>query len=130
MTRVSCGVERDDWVVESVEPEHGAVHFVVEIGRRSGAGDLAGWCAQVESLLTVGGADVVACDVAHLDGSAGTVIYVLVRLQLTARRCGGAIQLVSPPAALLELLRIAGLTDVLPVSDLRRGETVRPQPPG
>jgi ABC-type transporter Mla MlaB component len=116
-------VERDDWVVESREPKHVGVHVVVEIGRRSGAGDLAVWCAQIESLLTAGGADVVACDVAHLDGSAGTVIHALVRLQLTARRCGGAIQLFRPPAALLELLRIAGLTDVLPVSDLRGGDT-------
>ena len=110
-------------MVESVEAEHAGVHVVVEIGRPSGAGDLTAWCAQIESLLTAGGADVVACDVAHLDGSAGTVIHALVRLQLTALRCGGEIQLFRPPAALLELLRIAGLTDVLPVSGLRGDDT-------
>jgi hypothetical protein len=117
-------VEQDDRVFDSVEPRRGGVHVVVEIESRSGAADLALWCAQIESLLTVGGADVVACDVTHLDGSAGAVIHALVRLQLTARRCGGAIQLFRPPPALLELLWIAGLTDVLPVSDLRRGDTV------
>jgi len=117
-------VEQDDRVVESVELRRGGARVVVEIEGRSGACDLAMWCAQIESLLTVGGADVVACDVAHLDGSAGAVLHTLVRLQLTARRCGGAIQLFSPPPALLELVWIAGLTDVLPVSDLRRGDAV------
>ena len=112
-------MERDDRAVESVELTHCDAHVVVEIGSRSGGGDLAVWCAQIESLLTTGGADVITCDVAHLDGSAGAVIHALVRLQLTARRCGGAIQLFRPPPALLELLRIAGLTEVLPVSELR-----------
>jgi len=118
-------VEHDDWVGESIEPRQGGARIVVEIRSQPGGSDLALWCARIESLLTAGGADVVTCDVTNLDGSAGAVIHTLVRLQLTARRCGGAIDLLRPQPALLELLRFTGLTEVLPVSDARRGQTVR-----
>src|SRR5688572_4067142 len=97
---------------------------VVLIGDPAGEGGLAVWCVQVESLLAGGRSDIVRCDVADLGGRAGAVLHALVRLQLTARRCGGAIQLHRPPPELLELLRITGLAEVFAVSDSLRGETV------
>jgi hypothetical protein len=66
-------------------------------------------------LLDDAGANVVTCDLGGLrDPDAGT-IDLLARLQLTARRLGGSIQLRHACDDLQDLLAFVGLDDVLPV---------------
>lgn len=75
--------------------------------------DLAGLCDRVRILLAQGDADVVTCDAGQLaDAGLGTVA-VLARLQLTARRAGGRLQVRNVSSRLCEVLALAGLCEVV-----------------
>jgi anti-anti-sigma regulatory factor len=58
---------------------------------------------------------IVVVDVSSLTAPDERVLEILVRLQLTARRCGAAIRLCHARAELVDLLALVGLSDVLPV---------------
>jgi ABC-type transporter Mla MlaB component len=87
--------------------------------------DLSGLCERVRALLPTSGAAV--CDVTGVEPDAVTV-DALARLQLAARRRGCEVRLRNPSAALLDLVRLMGLTNVLPeepVSTPRASARVR-----
>ncbi|MEA2244083.1 MAG: hypothetical protein QOD24_3639 [Solirubrobacteraceae bacterium] len=76
------------------------------------AGDAADLCERLRTVLTSSAAAVVVCDVGGLPADIAT-IDALARLQLTARRLGGRIELRSGSPQLDRLLAFVGLADVL-----------------
>jgi ABC-type transporter Mla MlaB component len=70
---------------------------------------VAGLCAEVRELLEVTGAGIVVCDVAGIGPPGLTVVDLLARLELAARRAGGRVRLRDPDPALRSLLRLVGL---------------------
>ena len=58
---------------------------------------------------------IVVIDASALTAPDERTLEVLVRLQLTARRCGASIRLQHARAELIDLLALVGLSDVLPV---------------
>ncbi|MGJ5753762.1 ABC-type transporter Mla MlaB component [Streptomyces puniciscabiei] len=71
--------------------------------------EVAGLCAQVQSLLAGEGARVVVCDVGGLGPPGLAAVDLLARLELAARRAGGRIRLRDPDPALPALLDLVGL---------------------
>jgi ABC-type transporter Mla MlaB component len=74
--------------------------------------DLPGLCRRICRLLEGSGADVLLCDVSEVEPDAAAV-DALARIQLAARRHGCEARLSSASTELLELLRFAGLRNVL-----------------
>ena len=75
-------------------------------------------CERVRFLVQASDSDHVICDVgAILHPDAGT-IEALARMQLTARRTGGRLELRGACGHLRDLLTLSGLTDVLPCDEL------------
>ncbi len=70
-------------------------------------------CRRVSTLLERTHADLVACDVGELVRPDLAAVDALARLQLTARREGAEIRLLNADDRLKELLRLAGLCDVV-----------------
>ncbi|MGV9984591.1 STAS domain-containing protein [Streptomyces olivaceus] len=66
-------------------------------------------CDEVRALLGTTRAGVVVCDVGGLGPPGLTVVDLLARLELTARRAGGRIRLRDPDPALPALLDLVGL---------------------
>jgi hypothetical protein len=60
---------------------------------------------------------VVVCDVSQIVDPDRPALEALARLQLTARRLGVTIQLQNACPVLVDLIALAGLTDVLVVAD-------------
>jgi hypothetical protein len=60
---------------------------------------------------------VIVCDVRQIVDPDGPALEALARLQLTARRLGVTIQLQNACPVLVDLIALAGLTDVLVVAD-------------
>jgi ABC-type transporter Mla MlaB component len=78
--------------------------------------DVRWMCERVRYLVEA--TDDVVCDVSAVtEPDAGTV-EALARMQLIAKRLGGAMKLRGACGELRDLLRLAGLTDVLPCGDL------------
>ena len=69
----------------------------------------------MEEAGTGGYADVLACDVGRLGADLATV-DALARLQLLARRRGCHLELLGASRELRDLLELAGLAHVVPVS--------------
>jgi ABC-type transporter Mla MlaB component len=69
---------------------------------------------RVRALLAAG-ADVVDCDVGALVAPDARVLEELLRLALTARRCGGSLRLLGVPDRLRDLLTATGLDAVVDV---------------
>lgn len=59
------------------------------------------------------GASVVVCDVAAVDGFDPVTVDALLRLALTARRCGGQLRLANAQGRLHDLLTCTGLAEIL-----------------
>ena len=76
--------------------------------------DIAAVCERARVLLTGCDAEPVPCDVWALVRPDAVTIDALARLQLTARRLGRAVELRRACVELVELVRLAGLHDVLP----------------
>ena len=78
-----------------------------------GREDLSALCDRVCALLAASGCPTVACDVTGVAADAMSV-DALARLQLAARRHGGAIRLRNASVPLRQLVAFMGLADVLP----------------
>ncbi len=75
-------------------------------------------CERVRFLLQASDTDHVICDVsAVMSPDAGTV-EALARMQLTARRLGGRMQVRGACGELKDLVTMSGLSDVLPCDEL------------
>jgi anti-anti-sigma factor len=70
-------------------------------------------CDQVRSLLNQAGTDHVTCDLQLLEYAGLASIDLLFRLQLTARRSGGYVQLQNTPRRIQQLIQQTGLGDTL-----------------
>jgi ABC-type transporter Mla MlaB component len=79
------------------------------------AADIPVLCARLTDLLTETDVHAVNCDASGLSHADVTSIDALARLQLTARRNGCALTLRHASGQLLDLLRLAGLSDVVPI---------------
>jgi ABC-type transporter Mla MlaB component len=102
-------------VTHALRPPAGPRTVVLVVGGPIARGALPALREQVRRLLTTRRADLVTCDVAALAPADATAIDALARLQLTARRLGGAIRLRDAPDGLRDLLTLAGLGDALPL---------------
>jgi hypothetical protein len=58
---------------------------------------------------------VVVCDFGRLPDADFETVAVLARLQLTARRCGGRVQVLNASSGLHDVLALAGLCHVVGV---------------
>ena len=76
--------------------------------------DVSAVCERARILLAGCDAGPVPCDVGALGRPDAVAIDALARLQLTARRLGRRVELRRACVELEELLRLAGLDDVLP----------------
>jgi hypothetical protein len=112
-----------DPVFSIVEPEPNDAHGTIDVGDADNLPAIIGLCARLHELAS--GDVAVACDVEHIEGTAGDVVDALARLQLAARRSRGSIRLrgVRPP--LRELLVIVGLETAIPMCDQLRDEVRR-----
>lgn len=77
--------------------------------------DIPVLCRRLVVGLTDTAYQVVVCDVGGVSRPDATVIDALARLQLTARRNDWELSLRNAPQQLLDLLSLAGLTDVIRV---------------
>ena len=77
------------------------------------ADERSGLLATLEAMLDGCPATAITCDVSGLDATLET-IEALARLQLTARRRGGRLQLRNVEHPLEELIAFVGLRDTLP----------------
>jgi ABC-type transporter Mla MlaB component len=103
------------WAVESAmaapQAQPNLVGLVID-GPIDGA-DVFGLADHVRALLEGSGADPVVCDVAGLRGDHLAAVAVLARLQLTARRLGGHIQVRNASPELHDMLALVGLCEVV-----------------
>lgn len=76
--------------------------------------DVPALCADLAELLRGRAGGVVVCDVADLADPDLVTVEALVRLRLTARRHGWSLVVSGAGPDLLGLVRLLGLTDVLP----------------
>jgi ABC-type transporter Mla MlaB component len=77
--------------------------------------DVPGLCRRVRALLARPGVERVVCDVGALVVPDGVAVDALARLQLAARRRGCRVALRHAPSELLDLLALAGLTEIVPL---------------
>lgn len=92
---------------------HSTVVFVVD-GPLAPA-DVPGLCRRVRALMARPGVARVVCDVGALVVPDGVAVDALARLQLAARRRGCRVALRHAPTQLLDLLALAGLTEIVPL---------------
>jgi anti-anti-sigma regulatory factor len=92
---------------------------VLVIGAPIAFADVAGLCDRVARIAGETDAELIVCDVSGVERPDALTIHALARLQLTARRLGRRVRLLDAPPALRDLLRFAGLDDVLPAAELR-----------
>lgn len=85
------------------------------VGRISGS-DIEHLCERTRALLS-SAPQVLVCDVGELVGPDVVAVDAIARLQLIARRSGRELRLDNASLELRELLELAGLTDVIPMSD-------------
>jgi ABC-type transporter Mla MlaB component len=102
-------------VTHALRPPPGPKTVVLVVGGPIPHGAVPGLCDRLSRLLATRRADLVTCDVASLAPADATAIDALARLQLTARRLGGAIRLRNAPDELRDLLTLTGLRDALPL---------------
>jgi ABC-type transporter Mla MlaB component len=79
-------------------------------------------CARFRELLERSSAAQVVCDVSAVREPDATALEALARLQLTAARLGFSMRLLHPCRRLQDVLDLAGLGEVLPVSSELRLE--------
>jgi ABC-type transporter Mla MlaB component len=98
--------------VRARHPPHEPVVLVItgRIARKH----IAGLCRRTRAMLEDGDSDLLVCDVGAIVAPDAVTVDALARLQLTARRCGGQIQLRDACDELHDLLRLMGLRDVVP----------------
>ncbi len=88
---------------------------VIDLEDPIAAADIPVLCARLTARLTGTDVQAVNCDASGLSRANVTTIDALARLQLTARRNGCALTLQHASGQLLDLLRLAGLSDVVPI---------------
>jgi ABC-type transporter Mla MlaB component len=86
------------------------------IGPTIDRAEIRAWCQRIEAMLLAGEAGTVICDVGTIDQPDIVTIELLARLQLTAQRSGGGIQITGAHPRLRELITLVGLAAALPLA--------------
>jgi ABC-type transporter Mla MlaB component len=89
---------------------------VLVLGGRIARGDIPALCECIRGLLQSDDARPVVCDVGALVDPDAVTVDALARLQLTARRLGRQVRLRGACGDLQGLLRLTGLSEVLPIA--------------
>lgn len=87
--------------------------IVVALQGRVAQRDVRWLCERVRFLLEANGIARVVCDVSAVEDPDVGTVDALARVQLSARRLGGTVQLRGAGAELRDLIELAGLTEVL-----------------
>jgi ABC-type transporter Mla MlaB component len=90
--------------------------FEVELETPASPEAIAALCRRARRALLATDNALLICDLRLVTEPDATVIDALARIQLTARRLGRSIELRHARSEMRELVRLAGLADVLPVS--------------
>lgn len=98
-------------------PPHELQTIVLMIGGSIARADLPELCQRADFLLKGSDADLIVCDVGTLGEPDAVIVDALARLQLVALRSGLQVRLRHASDALLELLRLTGLGDVVPLDN-------------
>lgn len=85
-------------------------------------------CAAVERLLSQHDIRLVTCDIGAIVDPDLAALDAVARMALTARRVGAAIEFQNACHGLLDLLELAGLTDVVRLVNPRSGIEVGREP--
>lgn len=98
---------------------------------RVAPGEIRALCERVWPLFAEGGPALVVCDVGACSDDLATV-DALARIQLTAKRSGGAVRFRGAAEELRRILDLVGLAGVLPCegSVQMRGQAEQREPPG
>jgi anti-anti-sigma regulatory factor len=88
----------------------------IGVGGALARAEIPALCEQAHRVLASGNADRLICDVGAVALPDAVTIDALARLQLTARRLGRDIGLCHASGELRELLDLAGLSEVIPLS--------------
>ena len=94
-------------------------------------GDIRWMCERIRFLLASSDSRRIVCYVGAVPEPDAATIDALARMQLTARRHGGSMELRRACGELRDLLTLSGLTDVLPCDELRpetRGQAEEREP--
>jgi ABC-type transporter Mla MlaB component len=113
---VNSGRRRRLYGVHAASSSHRAGTIVVVIDGPVPPSAIPALCDRFRSLLEGSTAAQVVCDVSAVREPDATAIDALARLQLTAARLGFSMRLLHPCQRLRDVLDLAGLGDVLPVS--------------
>jgi ABC-type transporter Mla MlaB component len=97
-------------------PHSEANPIVLVITRPIARSDIPGLCERVRAVLKSSEARVVVCDLAALVDPDAVTVDALVRLQLTALRCGRRVRLRHACGELQDLIALMGLSDVVPLA--------------
>jgi anti-anti-sigma factor len=102
--------------VHPASSSHRAGTIVVVVDGPVARAAIPALCDRFRDLLERSDAARVVCDVSAVREPDATAIEALARLQLTAGRLGYSMRLLHPCRRLQDVLDLAGLGDVLPVS--------------
>lgn len=91
--------------------------IVLAIGGSIVPVDIQGICDRLQVLLEQDGPDLVVCDVSALIDPDLVAVDALARLQLNARRSRCQVQVLHACDRLQELLKLTGLTEVVPLTE-------------
>jgi ABC-type transporter Mla MlaB component len=105
----------------SVDQEHGVVVLAGPLDPEA----LATLTSQVEGVLADRDVHVVVCDVESYPAADLRLVEALARLALTAKRLGRRIRVRHASPEVRSFLAFAGLAEVLPCEDGRRGPRAR-----
>ena len=79
---------------------------------------IADLCERVRALVESRATRPVVCDVSALTEPDARALDAIARLQLIARRAGIPVGLYDPPAILVDLLALTGLSDAIPTGSV------------
>jgi anti-anti-sigma factor len=102
--------------VHAASSSHRAGTIVVVVEGPVARSAIPAVCDRFRELLERSSAAQVVCDVSAVREADATAIEALARMQLTAARLGFSMRLLHPCRQLQDVLDLAGLGDVLPVS--------------
>ncbi|HEY2950792.1 MAG TPA: STAS domain-containing protein [Micromonosporaceae bacterium] len=103
---------------------------VIALGPTVDRADIPVFCGRLAVLLRDRRDAVVQCEVGTITEPDTVTLEALARLQLTARRLGGRIQVCGAQRRLREIIAFTGLGEVLPLAQASGQAEEREQPVG
>lgn len=110
--------------LHALRPPHEPRTIVLIISGSISRGDLPGLSQRASSLVEGSDVDLIVCDVGTLFEPDAITVDALARLQLAAIRSGRQVRLRHASGELQKLLGLTGLSDVVPLDNGARIETL------